>query len=107
MTQLVQVSVAAPEDEAAAIAAAVVGEGLAACAQVGGPVASTYWWNGKVEQAREWIVAIKTTPARVEELTAFIEGMHSYDVPEIVATPILGGSDRYFEWVAETVTRSD
>lgn len=76
---------------------------LAACAQVAGPVDSTYWWNGTVETASEWQVLFKTTAVRVEELIAMIGAEHPYETPEIIATPILAGSPGYLDWLrAET-----
>jgi periplasmic divalent cation tolerance protein len=79
---------------------------LAACAQVAGPVASTYWWEGGIERAEEWLVLFKTPADRFAELTAFLTERHSYDEPEIVALPIVGGSASYLSWIREeTVPR--
>jgi periplasmic divalent cation tolerance protein len=78
---------------------AVVGR-LAACAQVAGPVTSTYRWQGAVETATEWHVWMKTTEARLESLIELIRSNHTYDVPEIIATPITAGNPAYLEWVA-------
>jgi periplasmic divalent cation tolerance protein len=79
---------------------------LAACAQVAGPVASTYWWEGGIERAEEWLVLLKLPASRFSELAAFIAERHSYDEPEIVALPIIAGSAAYLTWVSEeTVPR--
>jgi periplasmic divalent cation tolerance protein len=78
---------------------------LAACAQVAGPVASTYWWEGGIERAEEWLVLLKLPATRFSELAAFITERHSYDEPEIVAIPIVAGSATYLSWISEeTVT---
>jgi periplasmic divalent cation tolerance protein len=74
---------------------------LAACGQVGGPITSTYWWQGEVEDTEEWTVAFKTTTDRSEALVEHLKQAHSYDVPEILVTPVTGGNDAYLGWVAE------
>lgn len=91
-------------DEAAAreLAAGVVAARLGACAQLV-PVTSVYRWEGEVRTEPEWRVEVKTAAARAEALTAHLRGVHPYDLPEIVVTPIVGGSDDYLAWVdAET-----
>jgi periplasmic divalent cation tolerance protein len=86
-------------EEADRLARTAVERRLAACAQVAGPVTSTYWWEGSVQTATEWQCVLKTTAARFEELRGHLEHEHSYDTPEIVATPIVAGGDAYLEWV--------
>jgi periplasmic divalent cation tolerance protein len=79
---------------------------LAACAQVAGPIASTYWWEGGIERAEEWLVLLKLPADRYQELAAFLTERHSYDEPEIVAMPIVAGSPAYLSWISEeTVPR--
>jgi periplasmic divalent cation tolerance protein len=85
------------------LAALLVGERLAACAQVVGPVASTYWWQGRVEQATEWYCHLKTTFARLPELETRLKAVHSYQVPEIIAVPISAGHPAYLAWIEDTV----
>ncbi|MFL6078178.1 MAG: divalent-cation tolerance protein CutA [Mycobacteriales bacterium] len=90
-------------DEAGRIAEAVVAARTAACAQVLGPITSTYRWQGAVERSAEYLVVMKTTAARYPELEQQLTGLHSYDVPEIVAVPVTAGSPAYLAWVtAET-----
>jgi periplasmic divalent cation tolerance protein len=79
---------------------------LAACAQLAGPVASTYWWQGAVETATEWHVWLKTTGPRVEALIDLIRSNHSYEVPEIIASPITAGNPAYLQWIAEETNSS-
>jgi periplasmic divalent cation tolerance protein len=74
---------------------------LAACAHVAGPVASTYWWEGTLERAEEWLLLLKLPDHRYEALAEFITQRHSYDEPEIVATPIVAGSAAYLAWIEE------
>jgi periplasmic divalent cation tolerance protein len=92
--------------EAMELARAVVEARLAACSQVAGPLASTFWWNEEIERAEEWFVFFKTTADRVEELITFIADRHSYDEPEIVAVPIVAGVTAYLDWLREE-TRPD
>ena len=79
---------------------------LAACAQVAGPVTSTYRWKGAVETATEWQVWMKTTGSQVGALIDLIRSNHSYDVPEIIASPITAGNPAYLEWIAEETSPS-
>ncbi len=76
---------------------------LVACWQRTGPVASRYWWNGEQESADEWLYAAKTTDARLDDVVATVAALHPYEVPEVVATAIVGGAADYLRWItAET-----
>ncbi len=74
---------------------------LAACAQVAGPVASTFWWEDGIERAEEWLLMLKLPADRYSELADFLFERHSYDEPEIIATPIIAGSTGYLDWIDE------
>jgi periplasmic divalent cation tolerance protein len=87
--------------EAMDLARAAVEARLAACAQVAGPVASTYWWNDELERAEEWFVFLKTPADRYDDLAAFLTERHSYDEPEIVATAIVSGSASFLSWIRD------
>jgi periplasmic divalent cation tolerance protein len=91
------------EQEAERISAALIERRLAACVQVSGPIASRYRWQGEVEQAQEWLCLAKTEAGRYPELEAAIRELHSYDEPEIIATPIVAGSADYLEWIERSV----
>ena len=92
-------------EAAEALARSAVEARLAACAQVFGPLASTYWWEGRIETADEWGVVFKTTGERYPALERHIRERHSYDVPEILCTPVSAGNPAYLQWVsAETRT---
>ena len=93
-----------PERAAAdRLAAMLVEERWAACAQVVGPVESTYRWRGEVERATEWYCHLKTTLARMPGLAARLRELHPYDTPEIVAVAIVDGDPDYLRWIAEAV----
>ena len=99
-----QVTVAtASREEAERLTGSAVEQRLAACGQVMGPMTSTYRWEGKVEQAEEWLCLFKTTRTRFPELRRHVLRMHSYRVPEIIATAITAGAIDYLDWIrAET-----
>jgi periplasmic divalent cation tolerance protein len=101
----VQVTTTTPtQEEASQIARSSVERRLAACAQVIGPVSSTYWWQGSIETAGEWMCLLKTPASEFEPLARHIRAEHSYDTPEITATPITLGSGDYLAWIdRETV----
>lgn len=83
------------------LAASAVAGRLAACAQVGGPVDSTYWWDGRVETAQEWSVQFKTALDRVDALVDHVRVAHPYDVPEILVSTVGSGNPAYGTWVQE------
>jgi periplasmic divalent cation tolerance protein len=87
--------------EAMELAQAAVEGRLAACAQVAGPIASTYWWEDGLEKAEEWMIMLKLPADRFDALADFLAERHSYDDPEIIATPIVTGSQSYLDWLAE------
>jgi periplasmic divalent cation tolerance protein len=94
---------AGSREEADRIAATLLERRLAACVQVLGPVESRYWWDGALESATEWLCLAKTTAERVDAVVGAVHDVHSYDTPEVIATPVRGGSERYLRWVRQTV----
>ena len=90
----------ASEADAKGLAGKIVQERLAACVQCV-PIHSTYRWEGKIESAEEHLLLAKTTSALTDKLVAFITSAHSYELPEIIVTPITGGLDRYLDWVKD------
>ncbi len=76
---------------------------LAACVQVLGPISSTYWWEGEIEDAQEWLCLAKTQASLYETLESLVQEHHPYETPEIIAIPIVAGNRGYLEWIeAET-----
>lgn len=101
----VQVTVTtASQEEAERLAEDAVERRLAACAQVQGPIASTYRWEGRIEHAAEWYCHLKTTRARAAAIAARVRELHSYRNPEIIALPIVEGSAEYLRWIASETT---
>jgi len=92
------------EEEASRIARALVGERLAACANIlDSPVRSVYRWKGRIETAMEHLLVIKTRRARLRALEAAVKRLHSYQTPEIIALPVAEGSSEYLTWLEECV----
>ena len=104
MTEYIQIyTTTEKKDEAGMIAETVVKRRLAACAQVVGPITSTYWWEGAIEEAEEWLCIMKSRKDLYDSLEKAILDVHSYDVPEIVAVPIVSGSRSYLQWLNNEV----
>ncbi len=105
MTDYIQISTAIDSEEGAQkIADRLVSARLAACVHIAGPIKSTYWWQGQMERAQEWVCTAKTRQALYSQVEQAIRAIHPYEEPEILATPILTGSQSYLDWIAaETI----
>ncbi|WP_406319583.1 divalent-cation tolerance protein CutA [Streptosporangium sp. NBC_01639] len=85
----------------------MVGQRLTADCQIVSPIESTYWWAGEIRRSEEWLLLMKTTAVRFEELARCVRGLHSYEVPQIVAVPLVAGTADYMEWIRrETIPGS-
>lgn len=100
---LVYVTCADPA-QAAAIARAVVGERLAACANILPGMTAIYRWQGAVEEGGETVLLLKTLEHRLAALQARVRALHSYQCPCVVAVPIVAGTPDYLAWLAEAVS---
>ncbi len=96
---------AADADAAAALGRALVEERLVACANVVGPVRSIYRWDGAVQDGTEHLLLLKARADDLAALTARVQALHAYDVPEVVALPVVGGSAAYLAWVTASTAR--
>ncbi|OLT28604.1 divalent cation transporter [Nocardiopsis sp. CNR-923] len=92
-------------ERAERVARSLIEHRLAACTQVSGPITSFYRWEGEAHVDEEWLVVATTSADRVDALVAHVARIHPYDVPEVVAVPVIGGNTAYLEWVVEE-TRS-
>lgn len=100
--EFIVVLVTAPtEEEAVKIANTLVGEKLAACANIIKGVRSIYFWQGKVEDDSEVLMVIKTRASLFEKLSKRVNELHPYDVPECVALPIADGLKPYMDWLSK------
>ena len=93
-------------EEAAHIGRTLVDERLAACVNVVGPIRSIYRWQGAVEEAAEHLMVVKARAVDVPALDARVRALHSYDVPEVVAVPIVAGSGPYRAWLGDATARA-
>ncbi len=89
----------ANKQEAEKIASQLLEAKLIACANIIGPVSSHFHWSGKIEKAEECLMLMKSRRDLFEELAETVKTLHSYEVPEILALPIVDGSKAYFDWM--------
>jgi periplasmic divalent cation tolerance protein len=107
MSEFIQITTATgTRHDAEQIAAELVSRRLAGCTQVSGPIVSTFRWQGKVETAEEWVCTAKTTLACQDAIQKLLDEIHPYEVPEVIATPIVDGSAAYLKWLKEQVGES-
>lgn len=105
MTSCLVVLVACPTRAVARrVAATLVEARLAACVNVLPGIESTFRWQSKVDRCREMLLVIKTTARRFPQLRAAVRKLHPYDVPEIIALPIVAGHAPYLRWVRSTTS---
>jgi periplasmic divalent cation tolerance protein len=102
LPELIQIiTTTAEKSDAVAIASMLVERRFAACTQISGPIESYYWWNDRIEVAREWHVLAKTKASLYANAEAAILEMHPYDEPEVLSIPIVSVSDGYRQWLLD------
>lgn len=94
------------QEKADDLAKLLVMRKLAACVNRSGPVRSVYWWEGKIEEAEEYLLIIKTGRNKFSRLVEEIKNAHPYTVPEIVGLPIIEGNMDYLNWIARSLQDS-
>lgn len=92
----------ANKKEAEKIASVLVKEKLAACVNIMENVHSLFWWQGRVDMACEALLIVKTRKALLSKLIKKVKSLHSYEVPEIIALPIIAGNKEYLRWINES-----
>jgi periplasmic divalent cation tolerance protein len=97
--KIVVFSTCSSQEEAERLARALLEQHLAACVNVLSPVRSFYWWKGAIEDAAEWLLVIKTSRDLFERVRAALESSHSYELPEVLAIPVVAGSPNYLAWM--------
>lgn len=104
MSELVVVLMTAgSQDEAERIAQALVSEMLAACVNMVPGITSVYRWEGEVHRDSEWLLVAKSRRDVLDDLIRRVQALHSYDLPEVIALPLIGGSEAYLRWVNQAV----
>jgi Uncharacterized protein involved in tolerance to divalent cations len=101
----VYVTCESPE-QAEAIGAALVERRLCACVNILPGMRSLYWWKGKLERGDETVLVAKTRDSLLDPLTEAIKALHSYEIPCVVALPILGGNPDFLRWIADETSPS-
>jgi len=97
--KIVVFSTASSSEEAEKIARALVNDRLAACVNVIPSVRSFYRWQGKIEDSPEFLLLIKSSRERFDVLRVALEKLHSYEVPEVIAMPVVDGARNYLNWM--------
>lgn len=95
------------EEEARGIGRALVEAKVAACVNIVAGVHSIYRWQGKVEEAGEWMLIIKSRRELFEPLCSVLRNVHSYQVPEVLAVPVVDGTEDYIDWIDRETARAD
>jgi periplasmic divalent cation tolerance protein len=93
-------------EEASNISRILIEKKLAACCNIVPGITSIFHWQGKIETSQETILLIKTTQKKYDQLEKEIKMLHSYSVPEIIATRIEAGSQAYIDWILESIERT-
>jgi len=105
--KIVVLNTCASAEEAERLARSLVDNRLAACVTLINPVRSVYRWKGEVADSMEWLLLIKTSRTLFAALCAAIESAHSYEVPEILALPVIEGSTNYLSWIDSELQSAD
>jgi periplasmic divalent cation tolerance protein len=104
VNSIVVLITAGSHEEARRIADLLIGKKKAACVNIVPGVDSIFHWKGKVESARESLLLVKTSAALLSDVVRLVREIHSYELPEIIALPIIGGSEDYMRWL-DTATK--
>jgi len=103
--EIIVLITASSQDEAAKIGTTLVDEHLAACVNIVPEIRSLFFWEGKTQDERETLLIAKSRQPLLEQLVCRVKALHSYAVPEVIALPIVGGSQEYLGWLNEATKR--
>jgi periplasmic divalent cation tolerance protein len=104
---IIAITTTPSKNEAEKIAKTLLEERLIACANIIGPVQSLFWWQGKIDEAQEHLILMKTRKDLFSKLSEKVKALHSYQVPEIIAMPIVEGFKPYLEWLESSLKMDD
>lgn len=94
---------AASEEEASKIVRSLLKQRLITCGNIVGPISSLFWWEGKIDEAREFLVIMKSQRNLFKKLSERVKALHSYEVPEVLALPVIDGFPSYLNWVSASL----
>jgi len=103
-TYIVVIVTTASKQEAERIAELLINERLIACANIIGPVSSIFHWSGKIEHTEEYLMLLKSRKSLFDNLAETVKALHSYEVPEILVLPVIGGSEAYLNWLSNCLS---
>jgi periplasmic divalent cation tolerance protein len=95
------------DKEAHRIANMLLNQRKAACVNIVPEVTSIFWWQDKLDSAQESLLMVKTRISLLNEIVSMVRKIHSYDVPEVIALPIIGGNPDYLEWIGKEIRQSE
>ncbi len=93
-------------EEAHRIANMLLNQRKVACVNILPKISSLFWWQDKLDSAQESLLIVKTRVSLLSEIVSMVREVHSYDVPEVIALPIIGGNPDYLEWIGKEVKQS-
>lgn len=99
MSYIIVIMTASNREETVKIVRTLLEERLIACANIMDPVSSFFWWKGKIEEEKEVLAIMKSHETLFKKLSKRVTELHSYDIPEILALPIVDGSESYLDWM--------
>jgi periplasmic divalent cation tolerance protein len=91
--------------EAKSIASALVAKKLAACVNIATGIESIFYWQGKVDSSQEALLVVKSKKEKLAKIIKLVKSLHSYQLPEIIALPIIAADKAYLNWIDESLTR--
>jgi len=102
-SEIVVLITTATEEEAHSIAELLLKQRKVACVNIVPGVDSLFWWQGKLDSAQESLLIVKTKASALHEIVNLVKQVHSYEIPEIIALPIIGGNEDYLKWLNSEV----
>jgi len=91
------------DEESQLIARVLLEQRKAACVNIVPAISSLYWWGNAIQQDKESLLIVKTRAELLDEVIRLVKEVHSYEVPEIIALPVIGGNHEYLEWIDREV----
>jgi periplasmic divalent cation tolerance protein len=101
--QIVIFITCANKKQASLIASRLIKDRAAACVNIIGNIKSVFWWENKIERSNEALLIVKSNKSRLPKIIKLVRSLHSYQVPEIIALPVIGGYKPYLDWINDSI----